>query len=74
MRRSQPALPHPAERLRLLMQEDHVRLYGNDFVDRLKESGFTVQVYHASDFISPSEIARSNITAQSGDAFLCTKQ
>lgn len=64
----------PAERLRLFMQEDHVRLYGNDFVDRLKESGFKVQVYHASDFMSPSEITRLNITAHSGDVFLCTKQ
>ena len=63
----------PAERLRLFMQEDHVRVYGNDFVDRLQESGLKVRVYRASDVLTEQEIARSNITSHSGDVFFCTK-
>ena len=34
-----PSVTDPAERLRLFWQEDHVRLYGNDFVERLEASG-----------------------------------
>jgi SAM-dependent methyltransferase len=34
----------PAERMRLFGQRDHVRRYGRDFVDRLEEAGFQVEV------------------------------
>jgi SAM-dependent methyltransferase len=64
----------PAERLKLFGQEDHVRIYGNDFVDRLAESGFEVAVVHPSDFLSPEEIIRFAISSFSGDVFLCTKR
>jgi SAM-dependent methyltransferase len=37
----------PRERLRLFGQEDHVRVYGRDFPDRLHEAGFQVT---ADDF------------------------
>ena len=37
-----PSIDDPAERLRLFGQEDHVRIYGGDYVDRLREAGFTV--------------------------------
>lgn len=36
-----PAIVSPEERMRVYGQEDHVRRYGWDFVDRLRESGFT---------------------------------
>nr|WP_289847887.1 class I SAM-dependent methyltransferase [Aliiglaciecola lipolytica] len=32
-------------RLHAFGQEDHVRLYGNDYGDRLKQAGFDVQVF-----------------------------
>jgi SAM-dependent methyltransferase len=34
----------PGERKRLFGQDDHVRMYGNDYIDRLKEAGFEVLV------------------------------
>jgi SAM-dependent methyltransferase len=34
----------PGIRLRLFGQSDHVRAYGEDFADRLRETGFTVHV------------------------------
>ncbi|MEA2347614.1 MAG: hypothetical protein QOG62_1401 [Thermoleophilaceae bacterium] len=37
-----PAIGDPADRKREFWQEDHVRLYGRDFPDRLREAGFTV--------------------------------
>jgi predicted SAM-dependent methyltransferase len=63
----------PAERLRLFGQEDHVRIYGDDFVSRLENAGFEVRVIRTADFLSAEEIARFNITKLSGDVFLCTK-
>ena len=34
----------PADRLRVFGQEDHVRVYGLDFFDRMKEAGFNIQI------------------------------
>ena len=34
-----------AERLRVFGQSDHVRFYGKDYPDRLRESGFDIEVF-----------------------------
>jgi SAM-dependent methyltransferase len=39
-----PAIVTPAQRKEAYWQEDHVRLYGHDFRDRLEEEGFDVTV------------------------------
>jgi SAM-dependent methyltransferase len=39
-----PTLVDPAERERLFGQNDHVRLYGRDYSDRLRRAGFEVEV------------------------------
>ena len=39
-----PAEQDPAQRLRRFGQDDHVRVYGEDFFDRLSEAGFTPDV------------------------------
>jgi SAM-dependent methyltransferase len=38
------SITDPRDRLRLFGQEDHVRAYGKDFVDRLNRAGFAVRV------------------------------
>ena len=38
-----PSIKDPKERERLFGQDDHVRKYGHDYVDRLKEAGFIVR-------------------------------
>jgi SAM-dependent methyltransferase len=38
------SIVEPAERLRAFGQEDHVRMYGQDFPARLAEEGFDVEV------------------------------
>lgn len=42
-----PTVTDPNERLRLFGQEDHVRVYGKDFTDRLEQMNFEV---HIDDF------------------------
>jgi SAM-dependent methyltransferase len=39
-----PAIATPAQRKEAYWQEDHVRLYGGDFPERLREEGFDVTV------------------------------
>ena len=39
-----PTITDPAERERAFWQADHLRLYGSDFPERLREAGFEVTV------------------------------
>jgi SAM-dependent methyltransferase len=38
------SITDPAERIRLFGQRDHVRRYGRDFIDRLTDAGFQVEM------------------------------
>jgi ubiquinone/menaquinone biosynthesis C-methylase UbiE len=67
------ATTDPAERLRLFGQEDHVRRYGPDYVERLREAGLRVEVTTASDFLSDKQILQMGITGVSGEIYYCTK-
>lgn len=44
-------------------QSDHVRWYGDDFEDRLRESGLSVVSHTAGEVLSAEEIERFNIPA-----------
>jgi hypothetical protein len=57
------SITDPAERERLFGQSDHVRNYGNDFPDRLKASGFRVEVIRAADFMTPEDLVRHAVPA-----------
>ena len=46
-----PTVTDPEERLRRFGQQNHVRLYGRDFYDRLVEAGFNLKVVHYRDQI-----------------------
>ncbi len=63
----------PADRLRLFGNEDQVRRYGPDFVDRLKDAGFTVKIIAKSDFLEDDEIQRMKLTRNTGEIYYCTK-
>ena len=68
-----PALTDPAERLRRFKQEDHVRLYGMDVVDRLKGAGFEVQVRRPQDF-SRDVVKRHSLSFRpTNEVFVCRK-
>ena len=64
------SIEDPKERLRLFGQSDHVRRYGPDYAERLREAGFDVECIRPSDFLSPTEIAHMAISA-AGDIYLC---
>ncbi len=46
------------ERLRRYGQEDHVRLYGTDYLDRFKKYDLNIKVYSPQDEFSKEEITR----------------
>ncbi len=68
-----PLIIDPEERLKVFGKEDHVRRYGLDYVDRLREVGFNVEIVKASDFILDEEILSMGITRASGEIYYCTK-
>jgi len=68
-----PSIVEPAERLRAFGQADHVRSYGPDFADRLREAGFGVTIFEVSDVASPDEVVRMGLARTSGVIHYCTK-
>jgi hypothetical protein len=67
-----PSVTDPAERLKIFGQEDHVRCYGPDYVDRLEESGFRVQSIGAEDVLAAEVLKLMRI--ESGETIhLCRK-
>lgn len=67
------SITDPEERLKVFGQEDHVRRYGPDFMDRLREVGFEVKVTTPSDFLTKEERVYMGITDAAGEIFHCTK-
>ena len=68
-----PLVTDPSERKKLFGQEDHVRRYGRDFVDRLREAGFTVAVTGVFDLASREEAVRMGLSEASGEVYRCIK-
>ena len=63
----------PKERLKAFGQSDHVRKYGPDYVDRLREAGFTVDTIRVNDLVNDNQAVKMGLTPVSGDIFYCTK-
>jgi 2-polyprenyl-3-methyl-5-hydroxy-6-metoxy-1,4-benzoquinol methylase len=60
----EPATTDPQERLRLLGQHDHVRLYGrSDLRRRLQAAGFDVSVNRAAGALGPEQQRRMGLPA-----------
>ena len=56
------SIVEPSERLRVFGQGDHVRRYGTDYIDRLRESGFKVKVSSVSDLFENKDVVRMGLT------------
>lgn len=70
-----PSITAPEERERLFDQRDHVRRYGPDFADRLREAGFRVRVYRPSDLADAQDIVRLGLGGTGReDIFLCESE
>ena len=63
----------PQERLKAFGQADHVRCYGPDYVERLRDAGFTVEITKVGDLASSHEAITMGLTAASGEIYYCTK-
>lgn len=68
-----PSITDPAERLALFGQEDHVRRYGPDYAERLREAGFTVDVIEIADLVDAETATRMGLTEASGEIYFCRK-
>ena len=66
-----PSVKTSEERLKIFGQEDHVRRYGPDFIQRLTKTGFKVSEIKASDFLSDEEIKRMRVSTDT--IFICKK-
>ena len=67
-----PNIVNPEERKRLFGQEDHVRLYGRDYIHRLKEAGFTVIIKNFTDELSEELINKFELD-KNEKIYYCTK-
>lgn len=68
-----PSIIEPLERLKAFGQEDHVRRYGPDFADRLREAGFAVETIKINDLVQNDEAVKMGLTSPSGEIYYCTK-
>ena len=64
----------PQERLERFGDVDHVRCYGPDYIERLRDAGFRVEQTAPKDFLTQDEIILMGITTAAGDIYYCTKQ
>ena len=70
-----PTVTDPAERLRRFGQEDHVRVYGPDYRDRLAGAGFRVEAVAPADLL-PAEADRVRYGVNgpgAGGVYYCVK-
>ena len=62
----------PEERTRVFGQHDHVRRYGKDYIDRLREAGFKVREIKVQDIFSFDDAQILGLTPASGEIYFCT--
>lgn len=68
-----PTIVDLKERLEAFGQADHVRRYGPDYVDRLREAGFIVEIIKVGDLVNSNQAERMGLTSASGEIYFCTK-
>lgn len=70
------SLRSPRERLHAFGQEDHVRVYGRDFLGRLRAAGLEVEVRRYDDELDDQERRRYGLAVdervrRAGDIYVC---
>jgi SAM-dependent methyltransferase len=68
-----PSISSPADRIKIFGQQDHVRRYGPDYVDRLREAGFNVEIFKVNDLVQGGDVEKMGLNSSSGEIFYCTK-
>jgi predicted SAM-dependent methyltransferase len=67
-----PTITSPEERERLFGQHDHVRFYGRDYPDRLREVGFVVEVNKYIQELDEETIEKYSLDKRE-DIYFCKK-
>ncbi|NDD48090.1 MAG: SAM-dependent methyltransferase [Flavobacteriia bacterium] len=67
-----PSITDPAERERRFLQYDHVRLYGEDYPDRLAAAGFTVEKVELYKTLPQAEVERYRLPSDE-PLYVCRK-
>ncbi|MBZ4645377.1 MAG: methyltransferase type 11 [Clostridia bacterium] len=68
-----PTITSPEQRRTHFGQEDHVRIYGMDYVDRLQESGFLVNIYDVKKDLDVGTILKYSFIMNEV-VFVCNKK
>ena len=68
-----PTITDPIDRLREFGQEDHLRRYGNDYIERLRSAGLSVEMFRASDLVSNDDALRLGLGEAAGEIYHCRK-
>ena len=68
-----PTIVEPSARLAAFGQADHVRRYGPDFVQRLRDARFDVKTIRPSDLAGKEDCERMSLNA-AGSIYLCSKR
>ena len=63
----------PNDRLKIYGHPEHVRNYGHDYMDRLREAGFTVNGFRKSEFIGADEVEKFGLSAYDSQVVYCQK-
>lgn len=71
--REDPSVASEADRLENYLQEDHVRLYGLDIVDRIKAAGFDCEVLSTSQLPEADQVLYGVRTRHFREVFVCRK-
>lgn len=67
-----PSITDPKERERLFGQDDHVRLYGKDYPDRLRKAGFEVELQDLLGELG-EDVFKLHALPKDDPIYLCTK-
>jgi len=65
-----PSINSPVDRMVAFGQQDHVRIYGSDLADRLREAGFEVEDREAGELFDEATVRRSELDPDE-HLFLC---
>jgi SAM-dependent methyltransferase len=68
-----PTIIDPEARLQAFGQSDHVRIYGPDYIDRLRDAGFKVEMTRVTDLVARDDVSLMGLGPLSGEIYLCTK-
>ena len=54
---SDETIVDPVERAKQYGQEDHVRLYGSDFMEKLTGTNYNIEIINTNEYLTPKELA-----------------